>query len=86
MNVEMPKTRSARLRVDSDLLLENLEEVKSLEEEKRHYRIGTQRFRELAARIERKGREIFVHAADERATGDLVPGPQAIAIEDVEPL
>ena len=76
---------SARLRQDSDLLLGELDDVKELEQEKRQYRIGTPRFRELATRIERKSREIFVRAADERVTGDLVPGPKAIAIEDVEP-
>ena len=73
------------MRDDSDALLQELEDVTQLELEKRHYRIGTGRFRELAARIERKSREIFVRAADERATGDLVTAPKAIAIEDVDP-
>jgi hypothetical protein len=81
----MPKDTTNRLREDSDLLLAQLQDVTELEAEKRHYRIGTPRFRELAARIERKSREIFVRAADERVTGELVPAPKAISIEDVEP-
>lgn len=81
----MSKTTNNRLREDSDFLLAELQDVRELEAEKRHYRIGTPRFRELATRIERKSREIFVRAADERVTGELVPGPKAVSIEDVEP-
>ena len=73
------------MREDSDRLLEELDEVKELEAEKRHYRIGTPRFRSLARTIERKGREIFVRAADERVTGESIPAPKVISIEDVEP-
>jgi hypothetical protein len=81
----MTEPKRLRLRDDSDALLRELAEVRELEEEKRNYRIATPRFRRLAELIERKSREIFVRATDQRVTGETVSAPQAIAIEDVDP-
>lgn len=74
-----------RLRGDSDALLRKLDELKDLEQEKRHVLISSDRFHQLADDIEGKSREVFEVAADQRYTGNRIPETQDISVEDVTP-
>ena len=59
-----------RLRVDSDALLQGLQEMKSMEKRKRQEEISTPRFHELADDIERQARKVYDLALGEAELDD----------------
>jgi signal transduction histidine kinase len=81
------------LREDSDRLLEAVEELRSLEREKRGLEISSDRFQVVAKRVEDKAREVFRLAEEQQQDGEVVdrleeeePGPdKAGSIEDTAP-
>jgi hypothetical protein len=59
------------LRATSDLMLNTLSELERLENEKRNERPGSDRFRSLAAEIERLASVVFAQTHNQRRLADL---------------
>jgi hypothetical protein len=74
-----------RLRRDSDALLEGIDEMRSMESEKRQHPISTDEFHELADAITDKSREIFAIAAEERVIGNRTEREPDRTTEDIDP-
>jgi hypothetical protein len=60
------------LREDSDRLLEAMEELRSLEREKRGLEISSDGFQAMARRVEEKAREVFRLAEEQQQDGEVV--------------
>jgi hypothetical protein len=73
------------LRRDSDELLHGIEQMRSMEREKRQHQVSTPEFHELADAITDKSREIFSIAADEEVTGNRTVHEPERTIEDIDP-
>ena len=80
----MADENERHLRIDSDDLLAEVDELRAMEREKRQYEISTEPFHEMADAIADKSRHIFEIAADERLTGNRIDGPTNRTTEDVE--
>jgi hypothetical protein len=72
-----------QLRDNSDELLGALDDLKSLEREKRTQEISSPPFHEMAEAIEDKSREVFRMAATERQIGDTFEESQGMSTEEV---
>ncbi len=70
---------SRRLRTLSDELLRKLDEIAALEAEKRELEVGSPRFDELAAEIERQSRDVLRLTQGQRAIGEASEGGGTIA-------
>lgn len=81
----MAERKEEQLRDVSDQLLEDLEAIKRLEQEKRQLEISSPRFLELADAIAEKSREIFALAAEQRRTGNEIGTPLGVSTEQVPP-
>ena len=73
------------LRGNSDRLLAALDDIKSMEREKRTTEISSPPFHGLADAITDKSREVFRIAAAERDVGNEIEQPQGETTNDVEP-
>jgi hypothetical protein len=60
------------LREDSDRLLEAVEELRSLEREKRGLEVSSDQFQAMAKRVEDKAREVFRLAEEQQQDGEVV--------------
>lgn len=81
----MVQRRQQALRDVSDALLDELQGVKALEEEKRRALISTPRFHELTDEVARRSQRVFELANEEDGVSDSFDEPQHIAAEDVPP-
>jgi len=66
----------AEIQDDSDKLLRAVDEIRALESEKRHLVMSTPEFHQIAARIERKAREVFGLAKAQREVGEALRAPE----------
>lgn len=71
-----------QLRMESDELMEAVEDVRSLERRRRTEAISTPQFHELGDRILERSRDVFRVAQDEESTGNSVETSD-VTIEDV---
>ena len=69
------------LRDHSDRLFDQLQELKSLESEKRQEEISTPAFHALVDAADQKGREIFRTVSDEARIADSIDHPQGTSID-----
>lgn len=75
--------RREHLRDNSDELLTALDDLKSLEREKRTREISSPAFHGMAEAIEDKSREVFRIAAAEREIGDSFEESQGVSTDEV---
>jgi hypothetical protein len=79
------------LRATSDQMLNTLSELERLENEKRNERPGTERFRSLAAEIERLASSVFAQTHNQRRLAEITrdtvqrTGESIATIEDMAP-
>ena len=73
-----------RVRDDSDSLLEALDKMKSMEQEKRQEDISSPPFHRLAEDVEGQARKVFDIAANETRDGDRAPSGD-VSVNQVPP-
>ena len=81
----MAERKQRDLRDVSDRLLDELQDIKELEERKRRQEISTQPFHRLTDQVATKSRRVFELAAEEDAVSDSFEEPQDRSVDQIAP-